>query len=371
MHALQLALLCQEGLDPTQRDFLLEGHARKEQVLQALPPRLQRKLPALEALLRGEGLGPWEKLLQQVDKGLLGLLRPGDAAYPAALAGMVRPPDPLFYRGRTALAREECVAIVGTRQPDAQGLSQARTFALALREMGCVVVSGGAAGIDGAAHLAAGAACTVAVVGCGFNYSFPSWHRDLFRCIGEEGLLISEWPPWVRPEHYRFPRRNRIIAGLCRAVVVVQAPARSGAINTAHHACEEGREVLVVPGPAGSALYQGSHRLVREGARLMASVEDLREDLGRLPLGRESWLSRDADVSARDEAAEPGGEGFAVSDEDLWRQVELPRSLDELAQVLGTQRLEARVLSGELEGWLLALPGERWVRRSGTGPPLA
>lgn len=371
MHALQLALLCQEGMDPLLRQRVLEQWMGGQDPLPHLPPRCRRMIPALARLLNGEGLWRWEELLEQLDKGLLGLLRPGDPHYPALLAGMNRPPDPLFYRGRPERAAEECVAVVGTRQPDAEGRHLARTFAQALRDMGCVVVSGGAAGIDGEAHQAAGVSRTVAVVGCGFDHSFPTWHRELFHLIGQEGLILSEWPPWVRPEYFRFPRRNRVIAGLCRAVVVIQAPARSGAINTAHHACDEGRDVLVCPGPAGHALYQGSHRLVREGARLMATVEDLREDLGLLPLARGVILGEPRVAAPSDEAPDEDELPAQVVDPALWRLVEQPLSLDELAQQLGAEGLAARVLEGELAGWLHALPGERWMRRSPIGPPLA
>jgi|GEM_PF-351871 len=371
MHPVQLALLCQEGLDGPLREAMLALWARGEDPLALLPPRAERFRPALQALLRGDAPScrRWESLTRQLEEGALRLLRPGDPEYPPALAGMSRPPDPLFIKGNAALAREEAVAIVGTRKPDEVGLDLARRFALALRDMICTVVSGGAAGIDAAAHRAAGTGRTVAVVGAGFDHPFPAHHRGLFQEIAQEGLLISEWPPWVRPEHFRFPRRNRVIAGLCRAVLVIQAPGRSGALNTAHHACEEGREVLVCPGPAGHPLYEGSHRLLREGARLVGTVEDLREDLGLLPLlwdegGAPSPIPASAPIAAACAPAQ-------VRDPELWHLLAEARSLDQLAEQLPLQGLPARLLTGELEGWLQALPGERWRRSSALGPSLA
>lgn len=361
----ELAVLCCEAADPEQRRHLLR-------LLRAgVDPRAG--LPADGGRLRrclDEALAPcgamaerWSRLAEDIAGGRLHLLRPGAPDYPPALAVLARPPDPLFALGRLELARREALAIVGTRRPDGEALAWTRRIAGALAARGLVVVSGGAAGIDAAAHAAAGAARTIAVLGSGFRRPYPAWHRDLFADIAGEGLLLSEWPPWTRPDTWRFPRRNRVIAGLGRAVVVVQAPARSGALSTARHAVEEGREVLVCPGPAGHPLFAGCHRLIREGARLAATLEDIWEDLDGLPFAMPLPCGG---AGAEDPPAAPGAAGPppAAVDPDLWRLLAQPRGVDELATALGVPpaELAARLVEGELAGCLRALPGDRWER---------
>jgi DNA processing protein len=300
-------------------------------------------------------------LAEQLERGDLRLVRPGESDYPPLLGVMAVPPDPLFLMGRVELAAREAVAIVGTRRPDERALRWTGRVAEALVRLGLVVVSGGAAGIDGQAHRKAGSEHTVAVLGAGFQRPYPYEHRALFAEVATRGLLISEWPPWTGPESWRFPRRNRVIAGLCRAVVVAQAPARSGALNTAHHAVEEGREVWVCPGPWDNPLYEGCHRLIRQGARLTATLEELGEELQGLALILTPVPQK---VEAAGPSTLPEGGDLA-----LWTALETPRSRDELASRLHVDAgaLAARLLEEELAGRLRSLPGDRWARCNWTG----
>lgn len=213
-------------------------------------------------------------------------LRRRDTAFPALLGAIHDPPPALFLRGAApeSLLERPAVAIVGARACSAYGRSVARTFGRELAAAGVVVVSGMARGIDGEAHRGAlEAGETVAVLGCGVDRDYPAAHSELARRICERGLVVSEYAPGVEPAPWRFPARNRIIAGLCQATVVVEARERSGALITADFALEEGREVLAVPGEITSALSAGTNALLRLGATPATSAADVLESFGLEP----------------------------------------------------------------------------------------
>ena len=180
---------------------------------------------------------------------------------------------------------EPAVAIVGARACSAYGRSVTRSLARELTAAGLVVVSGMARGIDGEAHRGAleGGGRTVAVLGCGIDRDYPAAHAELARRIGENGLVVSEYEPGVEPAPWRFPARNRIIAGMCSATVVVEARERSGALITADFALEEGRDVLAVPGEITSALSAGTNALLKLGATPVTSATDVLELYGIEP----------------------------------------------------------------------------------------
>ena len=219
-------------------------------------------------------------------------LRRGDRGYPALLGQIPDPPASLWVRGDADvdLLAAPAVAIVGARACSGYGRSVARTLATETAAAGAVVVSGLARGIDGEAHrgaLAAGGR-TVAVLGCGIDRDYPAAHAELARSIVEAGgLIVSEYEPGVDPAPWRFPARNRIIAGLALATVVVEARERSGALITADFALEDGREVLAVPGEITSALSIGTNGLLRLGATPATCVADLLEAIG-LEMARSS-----------------------------------------------------------------------------------
>jgi DNA processing protein len=202
--------------------------------------------------------------------------------YPPLLAELFDPPPQLFVRGRTELLGEPAVAVVGARSCSAYGAQVARMLGRELAAAGLVVVSGLARGIDGEAHRGAldSGGPTVAVLGCGIDRDYPRAHAGLAERIRGTGAVVSEYPPGTEPAPWRFPARNRIIAGLCLATVVVEARERSGALITADFALELGREVFAVPGEITAALSAGTNDLLRQGAAPLLSTADVLSALG-------------------------------------------------------------------------------------------
>jgi DNA processing protein len=285
---LQLALL--PGLGPRTLAALLERFGSAAAVLSA---------PG-DALIAVSGVGP--KLLHtirtasdhvDVDSVLrwcrqqdCRLLMGGTSAYPRPLSDLHDAPPLLFARGAWASADELAVAIVGTRHATSYGTRQADRLAYGLAQAGVTVVSGLARGIDAAAHQGAlaGGGRTVAVLGGGLAQIYPAEHADLAATIAGQGVLFSEYAPQAKPKGGMFPQRNRIIASLALATLVIEAPDRSGALITARHAGELGRDVLALPGPVTSRASRGTHALIREGATLVQTVDDILESLG--PMAR-------------------------------------------------------------------------------------
>ena len=212
-------------------------------------------------------------------------LRLGTPDYPPLLAAIHDPPRRLFLRGdRTGLLAGPCVAVVGARSCSRYGAHVARSLGRELAAAGLVVVSGLAWGVDGEAHRGAlETGATIAVLGCGIDRDYPRAHQELARRIADGGLIVSEYEPGVEPAPWRFPARNRIVAGLSSATVVVEARERSGALITAEFALEEGREVLAVPGEITSGLSVGTNALIRQGAAPLLAVDDVLFALGIEP----------------------------------------------------------------------------------------
>jgi DNA processing protein len=210
-----------------------------------------------------------------------------EAAFPARLKAIHDPPPGVFLRGAgdPELLSRLAVAVVGARACSDYGAHVARSLSRELAAAGVVVVSGLARGIDGWAHRGCleGGGETVAVLGCGIDRDYPRAHSSLAREIGRRGLLVSEYPPGVAPAPWRFPARNRIVAGLAPATVVVEARERSGALITADLALEEGREVLAVPGEITSSLSDGANALLRLGATPVTCAADVLEAIGVEP----------------------------------------------------------------------------------------
>jgi DNA processing protein len=211
-------------------------------------------------------------------------IRRREAAFPALLAAIHDPPPQLYLRGTgdVSLLELPSVAVVGARACSSYGRSVVRSLARELAAAGLVVVSGMARGIDGEAHRGAldGGGNTVAVLGCGVDRDYPAAHAELARRICEQGLVVSEYEAGIEPAPWRFPARNRIIAGLCRATLVIEARERSGALITADFALEEGRDVLAVPGEITSSLSDGTNSLLRLGATPVTCAADVLEGFG-------------------------------------------------------------------------------------------
>lgn len=209
----------------------------------------------------------------------------GARPFPERLAHIPTPPDRLWIRGDAAHLpgfSTPSIAIVGCRTASRDGLENARALADGLARAGVVIVSGLARGIDAAAHRAALAAggCTIAVLGSGLDQLYPPEHLGLAGDIARTGAVVSEYPPRTAPQAHLFPRRNRIVSGLADAVVVVEAPEKSGALITASAALDQGKDVLVVPGRVPGGSNRGGHLLARDGARLVETAVDVLEDMG-------------------------------------------------------------------------------------------
>ena len=212
----------------------------------------------------------------------LTVIRRREARYPQLLAQLHDPPRQLHVRGDPEVLAQPSVAVVGARSCSPYGAQVAHDLARALTGAGVVVVSGLARGIDGEAHRGAleAGGTTVAVLGCGIDRDYPRSHAELAGRIRQSGAVVSEYPPGVEPAPWRFPARNRIIAGLCLATVVVEARERSGALITADFALELGREVFAVPGEITAALSAGTNDLLRQGAAPLLSAHDVLFALG-------------------------------------------------------------------------------------------
>jgi len=204
----------------------------------------------------------------------------GDPDYPAALAGIADAPPVLWAKGRAELMGRPMLALVGTRNASALGTRMARSLAAELGAAGYVIVSGLARGIDALAHRAALESGTIAVMAGGLDVIYPTENTDLARDIATKGLILSEMPFGLEPQARHFPRRNRIVSGLSRAVIVVEAAARSGSLITARMALDQGREVMAVPGHPMDSRASGANLLIRDGALLVRGAEDVIEAIG-------------------------------------------------------------------------------------------
>lgn len=278
----------------------------------------------------------------------------GDPLYPPALLEAPDPPLLLYAQGRTELLHATSVAIVGSRNPTAQGAENARAFAATLSQAGVAIVSGLALGIDGAAHDGAlqGAGSTVAVVGTGPDIVYPRRHRELARRIARDGLILGEYAVGSPSRALHFPQRNRIIAGLARATLVVEAAVQSGSLITARLAADAGRDVLAIPGSIHSPLSRGCHQLIKQGAKLVDTAQDVLEEIG--------WGLPTPAVGASGSRRAGGDDPVIIA---LGHD---PVSLDGLVGRTGwaAQALTARLLELELDGQVARLPGQLFQRRS-------
>lgn len=297
----------------------------------------------------------------------------GDAQYPQLLLHCGDPPLMLFLEGRVDLLQRPSLAVVGSRQATPQGLAHARQFASGLSHAGVTVVSGLATGIDGAAHegALAGAGSTLAVIGTGPDIVYPSRHVGLWRRIAQDGLVVSEHPPGTQALAHHFPHRNRIIAGLTRGTLVVEATLKSGSLITARLAMEGGREVFAVPGSIQSPQAKGCHELIRQGAQLVESAQEILESLG-LPASPTDSTAASASAAAAVVSDVPDG-ADGPDDPDprsphgrlLRAMGHDPVSLDTLVGRTGDAAsvLGARLLELELQGLVARLPGGRFQRQ--------
>jgi DNA processing protein len=288
--AAEVVLAMTPGLGPRLREALLERFGSVRAVLAASPSELREVAgigPKLCAnLLAARQTVQPQELLRQWRGRQVQVLAVWHPDYPATLRSIPDPPSLLFVRGALRPTDGLAIAIVGTRHATPYGVAQAQRLASGLARAGFTIVSGLARGIDAAAHqgaLSAGGR-TLAVLGSGVCCVYPPEHHTLAEQVVQHGALLSESPPEAPPVPGIFPARNRIITGLSLGVIVVEAADRSGALSSAQHAAEQGREVFAVPGRVDSRMSRGCHRLLRDGARLVETVDDVLDALGPLPL---------------------------------------------------------------------------------------
>jgi DNA processing protein len=297
-----------------------------------------------------------------------------DADFPPQLESIAQPPAALFVSGDISLLLRPQVAIVGARNATATGRSTARSFASYLAQAGFVITSGLADGIDGAAHEAAldAGLATVAVIGTGPDRVYPRKHQALSARVEAQGVLVSEFLPGMGARADHFPRRNRIIAGLSLATLVVEAGMQSGSLITARLAGEQGREVFAVPGSIHNPLARGCHRLIRDGARLVESAPEIAETLAPAAraLATELTLRLEESPVAGPERGQEAAGGWR-RDPEYQRLLQVlghdPAALDELAERTGQTAavLSSMLLMLELEGCVEGLPGGRYQRMPG------
>lgn len=283
-----------------------------------------------------------------------------DADYPRRLLEIADPPALLYAKGNAGLLNRTGIAIVGSRDATQQGILNAEAFARELSRGGLCIVSGLAMGIDAAAHRGAldGPGSTIAVVGTGLDIVYPARNHALAHQIADKGLIVSEFPLGTPAKAGHFPRRNRIVSGLARGVLVVEAALQSGSLITAREAGEQGREVFAIPGSIHSPLSKGCHQLIKQGAKLVEAASDILEELGDLappPPLLEATAERaidPTDGSDPDTASLLAALGYD------------PIDIDTLTARSGLtpDRAYAMLLLLELEGRVARLPGGRYQR---------
>ena len=335
---------------------LLRAFETPEGVLAATPAQRRRHVPAAVAdrfdippdAARVDAMLAW---LSEPGHGLIAW---GDPDYPAPLLEIGDPPPVFYCHGRRELLARPAFAIVGSRNATPQGCADAEAFAGAISAAGLAIVSGLALGIDAAAHRGGmgGAGGSIAVIGTGPDRIYPARNRDLAHELAVRGLVLSEFAVGTPPLKQNFPRRNRLVSGLSRGVLVVEATLSSGSLITARLAAEQGRDVFALPGSIHSPFSKGGHRLIREGAKLVETAQDILDELG---------IAHEAAPSA-----DPGG---PVEPDAALRAVMRalghdPADLETLAarSALPIATLVGALTTLELAGRVACLPGGIWQR---------
>ena len=370
-----------KGVGPETARKLLAAFGLPENIFQAGQAALQQVVPApIAAQLAAP---PSDQLQELIDKTFAWTQQPGnhvltlaDAQYPQALLDIADPPLLLYAKGRIELLRRPAIAIVGSRNATAQGMLNAERFGEALGSAGLTVVSGMALGIDTAAHQgglqgtdAADAGSTVAVIGTGADIVYPARNRALAHRIAEAGCIVSEYPLGMPAIAANFPRRNRIISGLSRAVLVVEAAAQSGSLITARMALDQGREVFAIPGSIHSPLSKGCHQLIKQGAKLVESAQDVIEEIAP-QLAPAAGMHALADAIAYNAGAahEEGSRDETPSISRVGQLLQAmgfdPVHVNVLGERAGIEAafLNAQLLEMELAGLVEMLPGGLYRR---------
>jgi DNA processing protein len=370
-----LRLLGVPGVGNTTARKLLTAFGLPQQVFNQSLSQLERHVSTRQA----ESLLQFQAdLAQQVDTtwnwlagapGQRHLLTLADARYPRALLDIEDPPLVLYVLGPQALLDSDwglaltSMAVVGSRNPTAQGANNARNFSSALAQAGLTIVSGLALGIDGAAHegalegATANQLATIAIVGTGLDRVYPKGHLTLAHRIAQRGLLLSEYPLGTPPLAANFPQRNRLISGLSRATLVVEAALQSGSLITARLAVEQGKDVFAIPGSIHATQARGCHALIKQGAKLVESAQDILEEFD-LPTSAAPAGVKTTDANQTESAA--NSDELALL-EALGYD---PIGLDAVQHRTGldTAKLQVLLMGLELQGLVARMPGALFQR---------
>ena len=338
------------GLGGQRFRSLLSTFGLPTSVLSATRSQLCRVVPEAlaAAILERNSRSEVEKALHWAAQPEHKVLTLADTGYPKQLLEIADPPALLYVAGNTKLLSSPSLAVVGSRNATPQGLKNAQSFARAFSETGLVIVSGLALGVDSAAHRGGleGRGSTIAVMGTGVDIVYPRRNEPLAEEILARGALVSEFPLGTPPNAGNFPRRNRLISGLARGCLIVEAALDSGSLITARFAAEQGREVLAIPGSIHSPLSRGCHALIKQGAKLVESAQDVLEELG-------------VAAATGTRAPEPG-EGHDLLDKMGFD----PCDIDGLIARSGltAEIVSSILLQLELEGKIAGLPGGLYQR---------
>ena len=388
-----LRLTLTPGLGPATQRQLLAGFGLPDTLFAASRSTLTTVISAAQAdaLLQPPDEALIERTLAWAEAPDNHILTLADSAYPRALLDTPDPPTLLYVKGHPELLQMPALAMVGARSATHQGLANAEAFAQALAGSGLCIVSGLALGIDAAAHkgaLASHTGHTIAVIGTGADRVYPASNKALAHEIARAGCIVSEFPLGTPPVAHNFPKRNRIIAGLARGVLVVEAAVGSGSLITARLSGEYGREVFAIPGSIHSPLSRGCHHLIREGAKLVETARDVLEELGMAPPvqpdrprtgRRRGRTAPPAPVQNAPDAPRPPSQGTPEGmthpeEADGTRGTDSQRLLDALGHDpvdidtlamrsgLTLDALYAILLQMELDGRVGKLPGGRFQR---------
>ena len=364
-----IALNLIEGVGPVRVRQLLEHFGDAPSILRAAKANLLQ--------VRGIGedtataIAGWESTvdlsgeLQRIREYGCSVVIAEDAEYPELLRQIYDPPIVLYVKGSLSARDKNPVAVVGSRQVTSYGIETARRFAYQLAYTGVTVVSGGARGIDPAAHLGALAAKgrTIAVLGTGINLVFPAENAELFERIAATGAVITQFP-FNRPaDKQSFPIRNRIVAGMALGTVVVEANLTSGALITANMAVENGRQVFAVPGRIDSPRSKGCHELIKKGAKLCESAEDILSEFEYLfpPANRTP-----SDITCLSETTAPAAPALSENEQKVYAAIPVAEeiSIDEITRASGlpSSAVSVTLLSLEMKRLTKQLPGKVFVR---------
>ncbi len=349
---LRLALI--PGLGAPALRGLLLAFGAPEKVLGARHAALARHVPdhLARVICDGGAVDALSGIRGWLDDPLNRIITLADSGYPQVLLQIPDPPPLIYVKGRAELLANPALAVVGSRHATPQGISTAESFARTLSDAGLTIVSGLALGIDAAAHRGglAGQASSIAVVGTGLDIVYPARNRELAHALAASGLLLSEFALGTPALGANFPRRNRLISGLARGCLVVEAAPASGSLITARLANEQGREVFAVPGSIHSPQSKGCHQLIKQGAKLTESAQDILEELGFPP------------VAAAGDPPSPSNDAKVQS---LLEHLAFdPCDIDTLAARCGLSSAAVTALLSQLEidGVVAALPGGRFQR---------